>query len=162
VPPESQDAGRREQVSLDSAATHILEECRMVLPGLEALFGFQLIVVFSEAFGDKLSFEEQLVHLVAIILVVLAIALVMAPAALHRQVHQQAVTQRFIRLASKLLLASMLAMALGLCLEVFLVGKVIAASLVVGIVIALALLGLFILLWIVVPRRERARQPNTR
>jgi hypothetical protein len=34
------------------------------------------------------------VHLVAIILVVLAIALVMAPAALHRQMHQQAVTQR--------------------------------------------------------------------
>jgi hypothetical protein len=158
VPPESQDAARREQVSLDSVATHILEECRMVLPGLEALFGFQLIVVFSEAFGDKLSFEEQLVHLVAIILVVLAIALVMAPAALHRQMHQQAVTQRFIRVASKLLLA----MALGLCLEVFLVGKVIAASLAVGIVIALALLGLFILLWIVVPRRERARQPNTR
>jgi uncharacterized membrane protein YidH (DUF202 family) len=151
VPPESQDAGRREQVSLDSAATHILEECRMVLPGLEALFGFQLIVVFSEAFGDKLSFEEQLVHLhlVAIILVVLAIALVMAPAALHRQMHQQAVTQRFIRVASKLLLG-------------FFVGKVIAASLAVGIVIALALLGLFILLWIVVPRRERARQPNTR
>jgi hypothetical protein len=151
VPPESQNAGRRAQVSLDSAATHILEECPMVLPGLEALFGFQLIVVFSEAFGDKLSFEEQLVHLVAIILVVLAIALVMAPAALHRQMHQQAVTQ-----------PSMLAMALGLCLEVFLVGKVIAASLALGIVIALALLGLFILLWIVVPRRERARQPNTR
>jgi hypothetical protein len=56
----------------------------------------------------------------------------------------------------------MLAMALGLCLVVFLVGKVIAPSLAVGIVIALALLGLFILLWIVVPRRERARQPNTR
>ena len=115
-----------------------------------------------EAFADKLTFGEQLVHLAAIILLVLAIALVMAPAALHRQMHEQAVTARFIRVASRLLLASMLAMALGLCLEVFLVGKVIAASEAVGIVIALALLGLFVLLWIVVPRRERARQAGRR
>jgi hypothetical protein len=122
---------RKEEVSLDSGATDILEEWRMVLPGLEALFGFQLIVVFSEAFADNLSFGEQL----------------MAPAALRGQMHQQAVTKRFIRVASKLLLASMLAMALGFCLEVLL-----------GIVIALALLGLFILLWIVLPRRERARR----
>jgi len=32
-------AGRREQVKLDSAAGHLLEECRMVLPGIQALFG---------------------------------------------------------------------------------------------------------------------------
>ena len=71
-------------------------------------------------------------------------------------------TEQFIRVASKLLLASMLAMALGLCLEVFLVGKVIAASEAVGIAIALALLAIFILLWIALPRRERARQPGRR
>jgi hypothetical protein len=31
----------KEELSLDSAARHILEECRMVLPGIQALFGFQ-------------------------------------------------------------------------------------------------------------------------
>jgi hypothetical protein len=34
-----------EKVSLETAATYILEECRMVLPGVQALFGFQMIAV---------------------------------------------------------------------------------------------------------------------
>ena len=63
--------GRRERVSLDSAATHILEECRMVLPGIQALFGFQLIAVFNDGFGEKLSAPQQLLHLAAIVLVYL-------------------------------------------------------------------------------------------
>jgi hypothetical protein len=31
----------REPISLEAATGHILEECRMVLPGIQALFGFQ-------------------------------------------------------------------------------------------------------------------------
>lgn len=29
--------------SLSDSVSHMLEECRMVLPGIQALFGFQLI-----------------------------------------------------------------------------------------------------------------------
>src|SRR5215211_1841498 len=92
--------GKREQVSLDSAATHILEECRMVLPGIQALFGFQLIAVFNDSFEEKLSRVEQLLHLAAIVLVTVAIALVMAPAALHRRSQPREVSARFIDLSS--------------------------------------------------------------
>ncbi len=41
-----------EHESLSQAITHILEECRMVLPGIEALFGFQLVAVFSQPFWN--------------------------------------------------------------------------------------------------------------
>lgn len=44
-----------EKISLSEAVTHLLEECRMVLPGIQALFGFQLIVVFNPTFYEKLS-----------------------------------------------------------------------------------------------------------
>ena len=37
----------RQELSLDAAASHLLEECRTVVPGMQALFGFQLIAVFS-------------------------------------------------------------------------------------------------------------------
>src|SRR5204862_1825788 len=92
--------GRKEEVSLDKATTYILEECRMVLPGIQALFGFQLIAVFNESFSEKLSRGEQLLHLIAIVLVTVAIALVMAPAALHRQSQPPSVSRRFIELSS--------------------------------------------------------------
>src|SRR2546421_8790993 len=147
--------GRKEEVSLDKATTFILEECRMVLPGIQALFGFQLIAVFNEGFGEKLSAGQQLLHLAAIVLVVIAIGLVMAPAALHRQSQPQAVSERFIWLSSNLLLASMWPLAIGLCIEVYLVSSVIVSKHAPGIILALVLLVMFFVLWIVLPRRER-------
>ena len=47
--------GRREEISLDTAASHLIEECRMVIPGIQALFGFQLIAVFNDGFDHKLA-----------------------------------------------------------------------------------------------------------
>lgn len=148
----------KEELSLNAAATHILEECRMVLPGIQALFGFQLIAVFNEGFSQKLSDFQQLLHLAAIVLVVIAIALVMAPAAIHRQTSQRAVSGRFIWIASRLMLASMLPLALGLCLEVYLVAAAILKAGWLAAVIAALLLAVFACLWILLPRRERKRE----
>jgi uncharacterized protein DUF6328 len=146
---------RREQVSLDSATTHILEECRMVLPGIQALFGFQLIAVFNDGFAEKLSSTQQILHLAAIVLVVVAVALVMTPAALHRQTQPQEVSDRFVWVASRLLLASMFPLALGLCLEVYVVVVVVAKSATLAALLAFLVALLFGLLWLALPRRER-------
>ena len=58
----------RQELSLNDAATHVLEECRTVVPGMQALFGFQLIAVFSATFKE-LSSAERTLHLAAIVLV---------------------------------------------------------------------------------------------
>ena len=147
----------KQEISLESATTFILEECRMVLPGIQALFGFQLIAVFNEGFTEKLSHAEQLIHLVAIVLVTIAIALVMAPAALHRQSQPQAVSRRFINLSSRLLLAGMFPLALGLSLDVYLITRMILGQASAGLLVALALLAVFALLWLWIPARERRR-----
>lgn len=149
--------GRVEEVSLDKATQHTLEECRMVLPGIQALFGFQLIAVFNEGFAEKLSGPQQLMHLAAIVLVGIAIALVMAPAALHRQADPTVVSERFVWLASKLLLASMYPLAIAICLDAWLVTSVIVGGNAVGIAVALFLLVVFGLFWLLLPRRETRR-----
>jgi hypothetical protein len=151
-------AGKKEKVSLDSAAAHILEECRMVLPGIQALFGFQLIAVFNEGFGEKLSKSEQMLHLVAIVLVTIAIALVMAPAAVHRQTSQREVSERFVWVSSWLVLAGMLPLVLGLCLELYLISLIIVETQWVACASAAALFAVFALLWIALPRRERQKE----
>ena len=35
-------------------ASYLLDECRMVLPGIQALFGFQLVAVFNRTFWERL------------------------------------------------------------------------------------------------------------
>jgi hypothetical protein len=74
-------------------------------PGIQALFGFQLIAVFNQGFGEKLSRPEQLVPLVALVLTTLSMALVMTPAALHRMAEPKKVSERFLWLASNMILA---------------------------------------------------------
>ena len=69
--------------SLKDQAHSMHEEARMVLPGIQALFGFQLIAVFNRPFFD-LGDSDRALHLASLILVGIAIGLVMAPAAHHR------------------------------------------------------------------------------
>src|SRR6185369_5212836 len=105
---------QREELNLSGATTHVLEECRMILPGLQALFGFQLIAVFNQSFSEKLSPLEQDIHLLSLGLIAIAGALVMATAAVHRQTNPHVVTANFIDLASRLMLWAMVPLLLSI------------------------------------------------
>ena len=145
----------REELSLNDAATHVLEECRTVVPGMQAIFGFQLIAVFSTVFKDQLSSMERVLHLSALVLVTIAIALVIAPAAVHRQMEPTAVSRRFITISSRLLVASMAPLAVGICLDVYVVARVILGTTLGAAILATILFGVFIVFWLVLPRRAR-------
>jgi hypothetical protein len=149
--------GEKEQLKLDSAASHMLEECRMVLPGVQALFGFQLMAVFANGFDQKLGSGEQYMHFAAMFLVAVAAALAMTPAAVHRQSEPTAVTERFVWLSSLLLLLAMIALALGLALDVYLIGRAIFQATVLSVVFAALLLGICAGLWLGLPRSERRK-----
>jgi hypothetical protein len=148
-------ATERQELSLNDAATHVLEECRTVVPGMQALFGFQLIAVFSAAFKEQLSPAERMLHLVAIVLVTIALVLVMAPAAVHRQREPEAISRRFITISSRLLMASMIPLAIGICLDVYIVARVIVDSRGVAGIVAASLLAIFIVFWLLLPRAVR-------
>jgi hypothetical protein len=147
--------GRREEIKLDSAAAHLLEECRMVLPGIQALFGFQLIAVFNDGFGEKLTSGQQQLHFLALFLVALSAGLVMAPAAIHRQTQQRAVSERFIWLSSWLVLLSMFPLAVGLSLDVYLIGCIVFDTAAASIASAVTLFAVLMGLWLALPRHER-------
>lgn len=143
-----------EALSLTKAADHVIEECRMVLPGVQALFGFQLVAVFSERFERALSGAEQLLHLGSIALVGVAIALIMTPAAYHRLTSPDRVSAHFVRLSTRLLMAGMPMLMVALAMDAYLVGRLIAGA-TVAIALAVALLVLFATLWFALPVASR-------
>jgi len=56
----------RQQLTLSEAAQALLDECRMVLPGIQALFGFQLLAVFNTRFAEDLDgFDQRLLDALA-------------------------------------------------------------------------------------------------
>ena len=115
-------------------------------PGIQALFGFQLMAVFNQRFNE-LTAGERRIHYIAVLLIALAIGLIMTPAAYHRQVEPGSVSGYFVRLASRLVAIAMLPLAVALCLEVYLLGRVILGDRMTSFVVAGLLLLIFVGLW---------------
>jgi Family of unknown function (DUF6328) len=138
------------------SARDAIEEARMVLPGIQALFGFQLIAVFNNRF-EQLTDGEQFSHYAALLLVAIAIALIMTPAAYHRIVEPGTVSRFFVNLASSLVAIAMLPLMVAISLEVYLLGRMVIASVPISAFLALSVLVLFAGLWFVFPLAMRRR-----
>jgi hypothetical protein len=142
---------RHESVKLSEAASYLLEECRMVLPGIQAIFGFQLIAVFNQRFSEDLESYEQGLHFVATSFVALAVAMVMCPAAYQRMSLPMEVSERFLRNSSRLLVTGMVPLGLGLAIDYYLIGRLVFDTPWIAIAAAL-LFGMLSFFWFVFPK----------
>lgn len=149
------------KVSLEQEASYILEEARMVVPGLQALFGFQLIAVFNERFSAELSRGEQGLHLGAVVLVAISLMLIMAPAAYHRQAERGVISRYFLDRASSVLTWAMAALMFAISMDIYLVARLILKGTLMSSVIALVLLVALAWLWFVFPRHKAKRRPHS-
>ncbi|MFL6208879.1 MAG: DUF6328 family protein [Pyrinomonadaceae bacterium] len=125
---------------------HVLTEARTVLPGAQALLGFAFISMFADAF-DKLPPSSKTIHLVSLALVALSIVLLMTPAAYHRIVEQGEETEHFHRFASRVLLAAMIPLALGVTGDFYVVLRKVTDQTALSAILAALLLAAFYGLW---------------
>ena len=124
----------------------------MVLPGVQALFGFQLVAVFNQPFLERLGAREQILHLVALFLTAVAAAMLMAPAAYHRQAESRSVSERFLAYADTLLTVAMVPLMFGLSIDLYIIAMLILHSAALGAGVAALLFGICAVLWFGIPR----------
>lgn len=125
---------------------HVLTEARVVLPGAQALLGFQFVTTMMEAF-EKLPLSSRYVHLASLVLVALSIVLLMTPAAYHRLVERGEETEHFHRFASRILIAAMIPLALGVTGDFFVVVHKVTESATAAMIAAILMLIFFYGLW---------------
>lgn len=154
----------QEDTPLDVRVEQMLTEARVLIPGAQALFGFQLGVMLMDAFG-QLPAAAKAVHTAALCCIVIAIILLMAPAAFHRVTFGGQDTEEFYRLGSRLVIAGAVPLAAGIAadldvaIERSLGSRSIAMA--IAVVVALVLAGL----WFIYPlvlRAKRARIAQSR
>ena len=68
---------------LATRVEQLLTEARLIIPGAQALLGFQFIAMLTSGF-DRLPQSVKAVHALALCLVAINVILLMTPAALHR------------------------------------------------------------------------------
>jgi hypothetical protein len=109
-----------EHESLKDEMRNVVEEARMIIPGVQALFGFQTMAVFNNRF-EELPASGVVAYLAGLAMLAIAIALLMAPAACHRMSERGQISRGLIDLSSRLLTWGMLPLMLGLSLDIFVV-----------------------------------------
>lgn len=128
----------------------LLTEARVIIPGAQALFGFQLSITLLRSF-QQLPAEAKAVHLLALCCIGLAVILLMAPASLHRISFAGEDDPAFVKIGSVFVLAAPVPLALGIALDTYVAaGRAIdsnAVATALAIFAAVVLLGL----WYVLP-----------
>jgi hypothetical protein len=142
--------------SLKEEMTSILEECRMVLPGMQALFGFQTIAVFNQRF-QELPPAAANAHLLSLFLVAVAIALNMAPAAYHRIAEPGRVSRQMVKRASTVICIAMMTLMLGFALEMYVVFELGTGQRLFSAAVALFVLLFIGAAWFALPYLARQR-----
>jgi hypothetical protein len=141
--------------SLHERIDYLLTESRVMLPGAQALLGFQLIVPLTNAF-ETLPDEAQTVHFVALIFIALAVVLLIAPAAVHRIAFGGGDDERFLRLASRIVTSALIPLALGIASELYVATARLLPESHAALWIAIAAGCVLFALWYALPLALRA------
>jgi len=128
----------------------LLVEARVILPGAQALLGFQLAIVLTQSF-EGLPVTSKIVHAASLFLVALAVMLLMAPASYHRIVYAGEDTEDMHRVGNVLVTASTLPLGFGLAGDVYVVIAKILASSAAGMVAGGLAFLLLTGLWYIYP-----------
>ena len=150
----------KQETSQKQRITQMLTEARVVLPGVQALLGFQLVSVLTQAF-EKLPASSKLLHAASLACLIVAIILLIAPAAYHRIVFAGQDTEGVHSVGSRFIALAPIPLALGLAGDTYDVLTEITASAVAGALIAGAALLLLVGLWHAFPAVVRLRRLNS-
>jgi hypothetical protein len=153
------------QTPLHTKIEQMLTEARVILPGAQALLGFQFVVMLTKAFAELPS-SARAVHLVALVSLALTITLLIAPAAVHRLTFGGNDDPRMHALGSLLMSIALLPLALGLSCDIWIaLTKLFPERDSLAISGALAAFALLITLWYLMPltlRRYRLASVSIR
>jgi hypothetical protein len=148
---QSSDADNQHSGSrLEDRISFVLTEARVVLPGAQALLGFQLVVLLTPAF-EKLPPSSAYVHVAALASVAVSTVLLIAPAAHHRIVYGGEAAEEFPAIAGAYLLGATVFLALGMAGDCYMIIAKVATSEPWGIAGAVAVLCLCFGLWYALP-----------
>lgn len=136
-----EDEGER----LDRELIELLNELRVIMPGVQVLFGFLLTVPFQQGF-EKIDAFQRDVYFATLVLTAIAAAFLMAPSAFHRLTFRAGQKPYLLKLGTRQMIVGMVALALAMNGTLLLLTDILFHSLTVAITVACSA-TLFAWLW---------------
>ena len=138
----------------------LLNELRVVLPGVTVLFAFLLAVPFAKGWSKVTPFQRD-VFVVAFLATGVAVALLSAPSSYHRLRFRHGDKERMVKVGNRLSIAGITASAVSLEAVVLLVMDYVI-SLEAAVAATAALAAVVLLLWYGLPLGAAVRDRRAR
>jgi O-antigen/teichoic acid export membrane protein len=148
---ETEDAHQR----LNRELIELLNELRVILPGVQVLFAFLLTLPFASRFTE-LSRVDRDLYLVALLLTVLASIILTTPSAYHRFLFRRHAKAELLEISNRLAVLGLSVLALAMSCALFVITDFLLGAVAASVVTAVAG-GLFVLFWYALPLHRRAR-----
>jgi hypothetical protein len=159
--PKPQDKAAAKPTPLEAQVDQLLTEARLIIPGAQALLGFQLTVTLTRAFAE-LPAEAKIAHAIALCCVALAVVLLMAPASLHRISFGGEDDPQFVRLGSVFVILAPLPLALAIALDTYVATGRALESAAAASALGVATIAVLLSIWYVYPAWRRMREQPVR
>jgi hypothetical protein len=127
----------------------LLQELRIVIPGVQVLFAFLLTVPFAQRFTE-LSTSQRAVFFATLLCTAVATALLIAPTAHHRLLFRPGVREQRLKMGNLLAILGLVFIVLAMVGVVFVITDLIF-GLTAALVVTVAMALFFSLLWFVLP-----------
>ena len=151
-----QKTGESEQERRARELIELLQELRIVLPGVQVLFAFLLTVPFSARFADVSSLQ-QMVFFGTLVCTAISAALLIAPSAHHRLLWRQQAREHRLRVANRLAIAGMILLVPGMVGAIFVITDILFGSTAAAVGTAV-ITAFFLYVWFVIPMRYRLNE----
>src|SRR3954467_10546915 len=147
-------ADEDEAERLDRELIELLNEVRVLMPGVQVLFGFLLTVPFQQRFQIVDDFQ-RIVYFVTLLLTAASAAFLMAPTAFHRLTFREGHKPYLVRMATRQTIAGMALLALAMNGAILLLTDVLFHSPTVVVTVG-GMGALFAWLWFGLAWRRKA------
>lgn len=152
----TKDMPEERQTPLSTKVEQLLTEARVIIPGAQALLGFQLIATLTKPF-ESLPTSWQHLHAFGLSAAALSVLLLMTPAALHRIAFRGEDNPRFLTIGSGFVIAAAFPLAVGVATNVAFVFYRATQNDGVALLMGSLSLGLLLGCWYGFPLLQRAR-----
>jgi hypothetical protein len=139
---------------LKARIEQLLTEARVIIPGGQALLGFQLIATLTKAFSELPPIFKY-VHAAGLCAVALSVVLLMTPAAVHRIGFRGEDDPAFFRIGSRLVIAASVPLAIGIAADVAVVFFKITESTMTASIAGTTALCALLAFWLAYPAWRR-------